>query len=310
MDTALVVVSQLPADEHPLAVYLASVAPGTRLAVKDSLGIVARILSGGKADMWGIEWAHLRFQHVAAVRSKLADAYAPATGNKIMAYLRSVLKTAWRLGQLSAEDYQRAIDVRPITGERLMAGRAISEDELVELFRVCRADPRKVGRRDTAVLALLRVTGLRRAELCSLSLADYNPAEGSLTVIGKRNKERKVYLSQGATQALLEWLAVRGEKPGPLFCPITKMGKLRLQYLTPQVPYQIIQARSKEAGLEMKTTPHDFRRSLAGDLLDEGVDLVTVQHVLGHANANTTARYDRRGERAKIEAILKIEIPL
>ena len=57
-------------------------------------------------------------------------------------------------------------------------------------------------------------------------------------------------------------------------------------------------------------TPHDLRRTFAGEMLDAGVDLVTVRHLMGHASPVTTSRYDRRDEKTKMEAATKIHFPI
>ncbi|MEK6208567.1 MAG: site-specific integrase [Chloroflexota bacterium] len=71
--------------------------------------------------------------------------------------------------------------------------------------------------------------------------------------------------------------------------------------LTDQAIYGVMRRRAADAGVA-RFSPHDCRRTFVGDLLDSGVDLVTVKGMAGHASVQTTARYDRRGEAAKRKA--------
>lgn len=305
---ALTIAKPTSPDRHPAAVYLAGLAPGSRRTMRDALSVIASILSQGNQSALQLDWSRLRFQHTALVRSKLAERYSAATANKMLSALRGVLKAAWRLGLMSAEDYARAVDVQAVTGSTLPAGRALTAGEISALLEACCEDLSPAGARDAAMIALLRVAGLRRAELCGLELGDYHGEDGSLLVKGKRNKQRAVYIADGAAEALSDWLLVRGDGPGPLFCPINKGGKLSLRRMYPEAVFNMLRKRGRQAGVK-DLSPHDLRRTFVSDLLDAGADISTVQRLAGHASVTTTARYDRRGEAAKRKAVALLHLP-
>lgn len=306
---ALIAVSQVPADRHPAAVYLARLSPGSRRTMAASLNHMAGLLTGNQATMQTLDWSALRYQHTAALRSLLSQLYAPATANKMLAALRGVLKEAWRLGQVSAEDYHRAADLPSVRGTTLPRGRALSKSELGQLFAACAADNSPAGRRDAAILAVLYNCGLRRSELVALDLADYDPNHGAIQVrSGKGNKDRISYATDNSALAVNAWLAVRKFSAGPLFTPVNKGGGIVLRRLSDQAVRKILLKRARQCGVGA-FSPHDLRRTMIGDLLDAGADISTVQRMAGHANVTTTARYDRRGEAAKRKAANLLQVP-
>lgn len=286
---------------NPAAVYLARLAPGSRRTMRGALDRIAAIaLPGATAKTF--PWARLRYEHCQAIRAHLAESSAPSTANKCLAALRGTLKEAWRLQQMTAEDYRRAADVPGVRGTLAPKGRALAGEELAALLRVCMADASPAGRRDAALIALLYATGLRRAEAAALSLADLGPEGEVLVRTGKGRKARTVYLNAHAASLVTAWREQRGPNAGPLFLAVRRGGHLVLnRHLTPQSVLDILRRRGNQAGLA-PFSPHDLRRTHISDLLDAGVDLVTVQNLAGHANVATTGRYDRRGERAKRKA--------
>jgi site-specific recombinase XerD len=312
-----------PRDEDPVLAYLARLSPGSRRTMRASLETIARLASASQVGDLDFPWWLLRYQHAEAIRGRLADSYAPATANKMLSAMKGVLKSCWRLGLMTADERDRASDMEPVRGTRLPPGRSIPRGELRSLFEVCAQeanDPRMRARgvRDAAMLALLYVGGLRRTELASLRLSDYDPEERTVRIRGKGNKERQVYAEGGADLLLSSWLELRGEgdPEEPLFLPVRKDGLVehtdahgeKKSSLSDQAVYKVVKRRHREAKIK-EVSPHDFRKTFVGDLLDAIGDLSTVQKLAGHSDPATTARYDRRGERAMREAASHLHVP-
>jgi len=292
---------------HPVAVYLARLSQGSRRSQMAALNTMASLLTSDRLDAEALPWHQLQYPHTQALRAALAERYSPATANRHLAALRGVLREVWRLGLMSAEDLQRAIDLPAVRGERIPRGRALSRGELRALFESCRkGSPADV--RDAALMGVLYGAGLRRAEVVALSVSDYDPETGALVVKGKGNKERTAFIDNGAADAMAAWLLIRGNEEGPLFCPITQTGHVVIRPMTDQAVYAILRSRAVKAKVR-RFSPHDLRRSCVSDLLDAGVDISVVQQFVGHANVTTTARYDRRGEQAKKRAAKSLHVP-
>jgi site-specific recombinase XerD len=308
--TALAIAPDLPADRNPAAVYLGSLSRTGRVTMQSALnGIADKLTRGRVVDARMLDWRALRYQHVAALRSRLMDEYAPATANKMLCAVRGVMKQAWNLGYIDAEEYNRIKAVKGVSGSTVPAGRAMTEAEIEAMLAICARDASNAGARDGALVVLLRAGGLRRAEICALTLDDYDAVNKSLLVRGKGNKQRELPLNDDVRSALADWLQVRGARPGALFCAVNKSGKVTIGgRLSPQSIYNAVIKRAAQAGVKNIST-HDFRRTFVGDLLDAGADISTVQQLAGHASVTTTQRYDRRGEKTKRAAVDLLHVP-
>ncbi len=294
--------------ECPAAVYLASLRPTGRRAMKNLLNVIANSVSAGKYDVFSMPWHELRYQHTAPIRTALMERYKPASVNMALSALRQVLKEAWQLGQMNAEEYHRAANIKAIRGESLPRGRALAGGELAALINVCYQDDSPIGFRDAALIAVLYAGGLRRSEIIKLEVANYDAETGALTIIGgKGGKDRVCYLGTGS-DALADWLNLRGSSAGPLFYPIRRGGHIERHRLTEQSILFILKKRGDQAGVKA-FSPHDMRRTFISDLLSAGADISTVQKLAGHADVQTTARYDRRGEVTKRQAASKLHLP-
>ncbi len=279
----------------------------SRRTYATALRRVASIASGGNIEAAEeFPWHLLRYQDVRKVRREIATRYAASGANVKLSALRSVLEEAWRLEWMDHETFARATAFKNIPGFPELAGRHLVAEELRKLAASTARDLGAKGARDRAILALLAGTGIRACEVQRADRAHLDLADGVLKIRGKGHKRREVDVLDGTAAAVERWLEVRGKRQGPLFWPIDRWGRLRRgDRLSRQAVHGLCVARSAEAEIE-RTTPHDLRRTLATNLLFDGVDPLVVAGILGHAKVDTTRKYDRRGAKARRSALARV----
>jgi len=146
--------------------------------------------------------------------------------------------------------------------------------------------------RDKAILEVLFSTGLRIAELCRLSRY-LNLETGEITVRGKGDKLRIVFLAESAKKAIKNYLDKRIDADEALFISFSNGKKNKvLGRILPRTVERLINKYGRQAGIVGKRlTPHSLRHLFATDLLSNGADLRSVQELLGHSNIATTQIY-------------------
>ncbi len=177
-----------------------------------------------------------------------------------------------------------------------IARRQIEIIEYSELERLLNAPDTGTfrGLRDKAILETLFSTGLRVSELCNLDRY-INLERGEIAVRGKGEKLRVVFLSDGAKEAIKNYLDKRSDALDKLFVSLSKESGNKkpkvIGKITSRAVQRLIDFYKRKAGITKKITPHQIRHQFATDLLMNGADLRSVQELLGHSNISTTQVY-------------------
>lgn len=216
--------------------------------------------------------------------SALSETLKKKTQNYYLIALRSFLKYLMKRSIPSLAPDQ--IELAKV-GERSLD--LISVAELTRLLNAPEGDDIKVLR-DRAILELLFSTGLRVSELCSLP-RDLDLTEDDVSVRGKGDKVRVVFMSERARSALKDYLAKRKDMSDALFVSLDRKSGKDSGKITPRSIERIVKHYGVKAGISKKVTPHIIRHSFATDLLSNGADLRSVQALLGHAHIGTTQIY-------------------
>jgi integrase/recombinase XerD len=147
-----------------------------------------------------------------------------------------------------------------------------------------------------AMLMTLYSTGMRRAELCHLQVADIDSVRMLIHIRhGKRNRDRDVPLSPKLLETLREYW--RWMHPKTYLFPGTKDGWRADKPITPKVLWEACREAAQAAGIPKDVRPHLLRHSFATHLLENGADLPTVQLLLGHSDLKATSIYLHLSER-------------
>lgn len=308
MNSDIIIAPQsLPADQNPAAVYLSKLAPSSQRTQRTALDEIARHISGGKCDAFNFPWHMMRYQHTQAIRAHwmgIAE-YKASTINRYLSALRGVLKEARRLGLMSGDDYTNATDIENVKHKTLLQGRMLPPEDVKALIQACLVTDKETSTRDAAIIALMYVTGMRRSEVTHLQSGDFDiPAEQVKILHGKGNKDRTAYIAGNAKKHLMNWLRLRGTKPGPMFLTVDNLGNLQSTPMNEQAVYDMLVRRGKQAGIA-DFSPHDLRRTAISEMLARGIDIATVAKIVGHDSLDTTRRYDLRDENSK-KAVTKV----
>ncbi|MCL2001821.1 tyrosine-type recombinase/integrase [Candidatus Saccharibacteria bacterium] len=164
-------------------------------------------------------------------------------------------------------------------------------DEVEQILAAIPPDA-KTAERDAALIALLFSAGLRVSELVSLNRDQINLDKREFIVRGKGQKDRPVYISNQAAEAISLYLAMRLDSSPALFInQSANRGTNDDGRLTARSVQRLVEKYAKLAGITKHVSPHTMRHSFATDLLMNGADIRSVQGLLGHSDISTTQVY-------------------
>ena len=178
-----------------------------------------------------------------------------------------------------------------------------SEQEVLDVLEGDFYPDNYLGVLQKTLLSLFYFTGIRRIELIELKYSNVDIEEGTIKVIGKRNKERLIpILSQMSSQLLL-FLKCQDEeqihRTSDLFFVSPKGEKLTEAFV-----YQTVKKYFNEVTTKSKKSPHVLRHSFASHLLDQGADINSIKELMGHSSIAATQHYTH-GSIATIKSIYK-----
>lgn len=275
---------------NPIEAYLGylesvrSLSPRTVRSYREDLSLYAASLadSGVAPEEAG------RAEVQAFVASMVRSGYASSSVNRALSAVKGLYRYLMRYEALAANP---ARDVEALAAPRRLPG-FLFEDEMAEFLSGIEGEGFKASR-DRALFETLYATGCRLSELAGLTLAALDLAGGKARVRGKGAKERVVFLSDSAREALAAWLPYReaaarrsGAASGDWLFLNARGGRLGERGIA-----WLLDGYAAGRGISRRLHPHAFRHSFATHLVGRGADIRSVQAMLGHESISTTQVY-------------------
>jgi len=172
----------------------------------------------------------------------------------------------------------------------------LSKEEVKSILTHAEQDKSALGMRNVIMLYLLYISGMRVSELISLQIIDLNFETGFISIIGKGGRQRMIPLPFVITDVLqnyiqsLQNISTTGKKKELLYLFPVVYGKT-VKPLSRQSCWIILRKLCLQAGIKKSVSPHQLRHSFATHMLEKGVDLRSLQVLLGHENIATVQVY-------------------
>ncbi len=157
------------------------------------------------------------------------------------------------------------------------------------------------GMRDKLVIEMLFGTGMRLSELLGVKDTDVNTYEGTVKVLGKRNKERIIPVNNELKLLIAEYQELKKNQDFSGNNSLTLIVTDKGANAYPKLIYLIVQKYLSYISTQNKKSPHVLRHTFATSLLNRGADLNAIKELLGHANLSATRIYTHNSvERLKL----------
>ncbi len=239
------------------------------------------------------DWQQVTREHIEGYLREMREgqAYRPTTIARKLAALKTFFRYLRSTATITCDPIEK-LDTPRIQREM---PHILSQEQIASLFRQVEVET-AVGKRDLAMLHMLYATGMRVSELVALSLDDFDAVQATIVCPGRNGRSRHTRvlpLSTVALEATKQYIAMArpllvARHPAEQALFLNHHGKR----LTRQGFWLIIKGYARQAGIT-EITPHMLRHSFAILMLQGGMELRSVQELLGHAHISTTQVYSQ-----------------